>query len=118
MVARGIESFQIMYGIDLCKTAAGTVDATGCTRDGVPDRWVSASNVGSAANWSSVKAIRVGMVLRGAPGSSQVAQANTLYPLGMAFVNGLNENGLTFAAPADGRLRRTYINTFFLRNAI
>ena len=108
-IARGVESFQVMYGIDLCTGAP-------CARDGVPDRWVTATDV-AATEWRHVKAIRVGLVLRGAPGSSQASDGQTLYPLGEKFVSGLTGAGLSFTPPSDGRLRRTYVTTYMLRNS-
>lgn len=108
-IARGVESFQVMYGIDVCSGSP-------CTRDGVPDRWVSAADVG-ASNWRHVRAIRVGLILRGGPGSSQGSDGQPLYPLGEKFVSGLSETGLSFTPPNDGRIRRTYVTTFMLRNS-
>ena len=108
-IARGVESFQVMYGVDLCT-------GTPCTRDGVPDRWVSAADVASA-DWRHVRAVRVGLVLRGSPGSSQASDGQTLYPLGEKFVSGVSGAGLSFTPPADGRLRRTYVTTYMLRNS-
>lgn len=105
-IARGVESFQIMYAVD-CQ-------GTPCARDGVPDRWVSAADVGTT-NWRYVKAIRVGLILRGPPGSSQAPSGDDLYPLGKDFTNG--QTGLKFTPPADGRLRRVYTTTFMLRNS-
>ena len=98
-----------MYGVDLCT-------GTPCTRDGVPDRWVSAADVASA-DWRHVRAVRVGLVLRGSPGSSQASDGQTLYPLGEKFVSGVSGAGLSFTPPADGRLRRTYVTTYMLRNS-
>ncbi|MET4579517.1 PilW family protein [Ottowia thiooxydans] len=111
-IVRGVESMQIMYGVDLCLPLADPA----CSRDGVPDRWVSAADVGDA-NWRFVKAIRVGLVVRGAPGSAQVSSTAALFPLGADFSNGNTEAGLSFTPPADGRLRRTYVTTFLLRNS-
>ena len=108
-IARGVEGFQVMYGIDLCVGSP-------CTRDGVPDRWVSAADVGTA-NWRHVKAIRVGLIVRGAPGSAQASNGQALYPLGEKFVSGFSDAGFSFTPPDDGRLRRTYVTTFMLRNS-
>ena len=108
-IARGVESFQVMYGIDLCVGAP-------CTRDGVPDRWVSAADV-AATDWRHVKAIRVGLILRGAPGSSQASDGQALYPLGEKFVSGATAAGMSFTPPTDGRLRRSYVTTYMLRNS-
>ena len=117
-MARGVESFQVMYGVD----CAGP--ATPCVSDGVPDRWVSASDVGDT-NWRNVRAVRIGMILRGPPGSSTARKAadsddEYLYPLGEDFLGtqATIGNGLKFKVPRDGRLRRVYISTFMLRNAV
>ncbi|MBX3588055.1 MAG: PilW family protein [Ramlibacter sp.] len=104
-VIRGVETFQVMYGVDT-------------NGDSLPNRWVSAQNV---TNWMAVRAVRVGFVLRGPPGSSQgtavTAADNILYPLGQEFVGTSPETGLSFTPPADGRLRRAYATTFMLRNS-
>ena len=111
-IVRGVESMQIMYAVDLCLPLANPA----CTRDGVPDRWVSGSDV-AATDWRFVKAVRVGLVIRGAPGSAQVSSTEKLYPLGKDFSAGVSQTGLEFTPPADGRLRRTYVSTFLLRNS-
>jgi len=112
-LARGVESFQVMYGLD-CQES-------GCSKDGMPDRWVNANDVGSG-NWPFVRAVRIGLILRGPPGSSQATRALQegedesildLYPLGKGF----NPN-VKITPPKDGRLRRVYISTFMLRNAV
>ncbi|MGE0498230.1 MAG: PilW family protein [Ramlibacter sp.] len=104
-VIRGVETFQVMYGVDT-------------NGDSLPNRWVSAQDV---ANWMTVRAVRVGFVLRGPPGSSQgtaiAAADNVLYPLGKEFVGASTETGLSFTPPVDGRLRRAYATTFMLRNS-
>jgi len=98
----GVETLQVMYGID---------------SDGndVPNRWVSAQDV---TNWMTVRAIRIGFVLRSARNRSQtVANADgNLFPLGQAFTGALTETGLIFTPPPDGRLRKAYAATFNLRN--
>lgn len=108
-ILRGVESFQVMYGVD-------TDD------DGIPNRFVSAANIADAAAWRTVKAVRVGMVLRGDRGSQQAASnAPNLYPLGQAFtadLAGAEAQGMTFVPPNDGRIRRVYTSTFMLRNPI
>lgn len=108
-MARGVETFKIMYGVD-CQGSP-------CVRDGVPDRWVSAADVG-AGNWPYVKAVRVGLILRGPPGSAQAASGDDLYPLGKDFSTGLSAAGLKFTPPNDGRLRRVYTTTYMLRNSM
>lgn len=107
-VARGIESFQVMYAVD-CQGSP-------CDSDGIPDRWVSASDV-QAAEWRNIRAVRVGLIVRGPIGSSQAASGDDLYPLGEKFSSGSSESGLTFTPPDDRRLRRVYTTTFVLRNS-
>ena len=104
-IVRGVETFQVMYGID-------------SDGDSLPNKWVSAQDV---TDWMLVRAVRVGFVLRGRPGSSQgtsaIASQNILYPLGQAFIGSSTEDGLSFTPPADGRIRRAYTTTYMLRNA-
>ncbi len=106
VIVRGVETFQVMYGIDASTPA-----------DSLPNQWVSAQDV---TDWMKVRAVRVGLVLRGQPGSSQgtsqVASENILYPLGQAFIGTSTEQGLAFTPPNDGRIRRAYTTTFMLRN--
>lgn len=103
-ILKGVETFQVMYGLD----------ADG---DSVPEKWVSGQNV---ADWKQVATIRVGFVIRGAPGSGQGPSANPadnkLYPLGKEFTGSATEAGLVFTPPNDGRLRRVFNATFKLRN--
>ncbi len=106
-IIKGVETFQVMYGVDT-------------NADSTPERWVSGNDV---TNWTQVSAIRVGFVLRGAPGSSQgyqgtsaTADENKLYPLGKTFTGSNTDAGLVFTPPNDGRLRRAFNATFTLRN--
>ena len=111
-IIRGVETMQVMYGLD--------TDA-----DGTPNRWVSATTAWDSftalTNWNNVVAMRVGLVLRGPPGSAQgqsaTASDNVIYPLGKAFTGSSTEDGLTLTPPNDGRLRRAYATTFMFRNA-
>ncbi|MET0312094.1 MAG: PilW family protein [Burkholderiaceae bacterium] len=93
-IALGVESFQVAYGSDT-------------DGDGLPETWSDATGV---AAWSRVAAVRVGLVVRGSPGSAQGTQAARLHPLGESF-------GTAFNAPADGRLRRVFTASWQLRNA-
>ena len=122
-IARGVESFQVMYGIDACKNLTNQNDPIPdgeypCkngpnkgSRKGAPVRWVNASNLGTNALWPYVAAIRVGLVLRGAPGSAQTSDSQTMYPLGKDF-----DNTNTYTV-TDSRMRRAYVATFKLRNS-
>jgi len=112
-IVRGVESFQVMFGLDT-------------NGDDIPDRWVSAdpswNSTTAIPNWNNVVAVRVGVVLRGPPGSGQgksaTASENDLYPLGKAFVGDSTESGMKLTPTDDGRLRRSFATTFTFRNAV
>ena len=119
-VVRGVETLQIVYGVDT-------------NNDEVADKWLSANAISDdpavSPNWNNVVAMRVGMVLRGPVGSSQgqsaTAAENDLYPLGKAFTCESTAASCTpaeaahkFTPPADGRLRRAFATTFLLRSGI
>ena len=103
----------------------------------IPDRYlradqmtVAGSPVNTNANWSRVRSIRIGMVLRGPPGSAQeMSDPNhKLYPFGMApnaaggtpgsALSSESDPGTIFTNPSDSRLRQTVSFTVHLRNAI
>lgn len=138
-VVQGVESFQVLYGVDGYGGAMNTA-FTG-PQDTVPDKYLSASQmvVGSTAdstttydNWRRVRSLRIGLVLRGAPNSAVDKSATTigkLCPLGVDpdipanCVNqgsGSSSMGSEFpraaTIPNDGRLRQTLTFTVFLRN--
>jgi type IV pilus assembly protein PilW len=112
-IVRGVESFQVMYGLDT-------------DGDDVPNRWVSANTAWTpftaSPNWNNVVAVRIGMVLRGPVGSGQGKSATTsendLYPLGKDFTGSSTEAGLKLTPADDGRLRRAFASTFMLRNTV
>jgi type IV pilus assembly protein PilW len=112
-IVRGVESFQVMYGLDT-------------DGDDVPNRWVSAdanwTPFTASPNWNNVVAIRIGMVLRGPVGSGQgksaVTTENDLYPLGKDFTGTSTEAGLKLTPADDGRLRRSVAATFLIRNTV
>ncbi len=96
-IAIGVEVFHVAYGADPNNV-------------GMPTRWVTASTVPSLTNgWKSVRAVRFGFVVRGPVGSG-VPGTQTFSPVGA----GLG----TFTAPNDGRLRRMYSSTVYIRNEL
>jgi type IV pilus assembly protein PilW len=66
-------------------------------------------------NWRRVRAVRIGMIMRGPEGSAIDRAAQTLYPLGIKLVSG-DDSFSTFVAPADGRLRQEVTFTVHMRN--
>jgi type IV pilus assembly protein PilW len=115
---KGVENFQVLYGVDnVTPGAAPTVAATS-----VPNRYVRASEltvagneVATYANWRRVRSIRIGLVLRGPPGSAQASGTQTLYPLGGSNFASPSDPGSTFSAN-DSRLRQVVTFTVQLRN--
>ena len=117
-LVEGVETLQVLYGTD--NVTAGT--APGAAGDTVVDRWLRADQLkvpGNTAatreNWRRVRAIRIGMVLRGPAGSAQDPVAATLNPLGAPYASA-SDAGTQLAVPADGRLRRAVNFTVHIRN--
>ena len=130
---RGVENFQVLYGVDGVTTAANTSFVG--PQDSVPDKYLRADQmiVGGATdsqatynNWRRVRSIRIGMVVRGPPASQQEKAAQTFYPfgtapssaggaLGSAFSSAADV-GTVFVTPADGRMRQVVTFTVHLRN--
>lgn len=118
-VVQGVESFQVLYGVDGVTPHAAPTEAT----DGVPDRYLRADQMvvpgddaATLANWQRVRALRIGMVLRGPVGTVQDKRlAAVLYPLGASMASA-DDAGSTYTAPGDGRLRQAMTFTVHLRN--
>lgn len=151
-IIRGVENFQVLYGVQgvtastappvtygltanaPAPTTSAAWDAWAASVNQVPDKYlradqltVAGDTVSTNANWRRVRSIRIGMVLRGSPGSAQSAVAQTLYPFGpakssssgttgSAFASS-NDPGSTFNVSADGRLRQVVTFTVHLRNS-
>lgn len=131
-IAQGVENFQVLFGVD--GVTAGHAPTAGAAAPNVPSSYLRADElvvpgdaVGTAANWSRVRALRIGMVLRSAPGSAQDTSAKTFYPfgntprsstatVGTAF-SSTNDPGTAFAPTPDGRLRQVSTFTIHLRNS-
>ena len=129
-LVQGVESFQVLYGVD--NVAPGTVP-TGAT-DSVPERYlradqlkVAGNDVATYANWRRVRSLRIGMVLRSQPGSAVDTASQTFYPLGTsvgssggavgsAFANATNDPGSVLTPAVDRRLRQVVTFTVHLRN--
>ncbi|MDP3348572.1 MAG: PilW family protein [Hydrogenophaga sp.] len=118
-LVEGVESFQVLYGTDAVEPGLATSPNV---TDSVADRWLRADQLtvaGNAAatraNWRRVRAVRVGLVMRGPVGSAVEVAAKTVWPLGATWANG-NDVGSVLMAPADGRLRTSHSFTVHLRN--
>ena len=126
----GVEMFQVLYGIDTTgKTVTNADGSTSNQPDSVVDQYLTAEQMANAdpaitlQRWQQVRSLRIGMVLRGAPGSAiGNTSTNTLYPLGSSatsqalFADNSIDPGTAFTPPNDGRLRQVVTFTVHLRN--
>ncbi len=115
----GVESFQVLYGTDGVTPNAISAGA----QDSVAERWLRADQLSVAGNpvatrdnWRRVRAVRIGLVLRGPVGSAQQAVATTFNPLGSAYTDTNNVTGSVLTVPADKRLRAASSFTVHVRN--
>lgn len=119
-IIEGIESLQLLFGTD--QVSPNSVPSSTATQDTVADRWlradelkVTGNDAATRENWRRVRAVRVGLVLRGPVGSAQQSIASTFTPLGPMYVSA-NDTGSSFSAAADRRLRLQSTFTVHLRN--
>jgi len=119
-ILEGVESFQVLYGTD--GVTANVAPAAAAIQDTVPDRWLRADQltvagnvVSTRENWRRVRAIRIGLVMRGPAGSAQQAVATTLQPLGSLYLSP-SDTGSVLNIAADGRIRKQSAFTVHLRN--
>ena len=118
----GVESFQILYGTD--RVTPNMVPVTDDpAQDSIAERWLRAdqlsvpgNDVATRDNWRRVRAVRVGLVLRGPVGSAQQSIASTSVPLGSAYADNTNDIGSALVIPADRRLRMTSTFTVHIRS--
>ncbi len=104
-IVRGVETFQVMYGI-------------ASTTDGFVDKWRNASEVDTANQWPLVKSVRVGMVLRSPNRVTAASPAMTYRPLGQNFTQSTTTDpgSQLVISTDDGRLRQVVTFTVNLRN--
>jgi type IV pilus assembly protein PilW len=76
---------------------------------------VAGSTAATQNNWRRVRAIRIGMIMRGPAGSAIDRATQTLYPLGIKLFSAADSFS-EFVAPADGRLRQEVTFTVHMRN--
>lgn len=130
-LVRGVENFQVLYGVDGVTAAA---EATG-TKSNLVTNYLRADQLtvtGDAdgsktnANWRRVRSLKIGMVIRGPLGSAQQAISQTYYPLGNAIsaadgavgsaMSSGDDKGTAYTPAADTRLRQVVNFTIHLRN--
>lgn len=119
-ILEGVESFQVLYGTD-----GVNAGVAGAAQDYVPDKWLRAdqltagSLVATRDNWRRVRAVRIGLVMRGSAGATQQSVAATYQPLGSLYVPATAESadpGPSLTVAADGRVRQQTAFTVHLRN--
>lgn len=118
----GIEAMQVLFGTD--NVSPNQIPAATGT-DTIADRWLRADELKVPANpdatrenFRRVRAVRVGLVLRGPPGSAQDRSPRSLAPLGSpTFVAGADV-GSRLNVAGDGRLRRVITFTVHIRNEL
>ncbi|AYQ29010.1 prepilin-type N-terminal cleavage/methylation domain-containing protein [Polaromonas sp. SP1] len=131
-IISGVENFQVLYGV--AGVTPNTAPTATPVAPNVADRYlradqmvVAGNTAATNANWSRVRSLRIGMVLRGAEGSTQQKEAQTFYPLGLAkasvtgtagsaMSSARDDPGTIFTSPADTRLRQAVTFTIQLRN--
>lgn len=140
-IVEGVESFQVLYGVDGFTTANNPFETDTTKLDSVPDKYIRASQmvVGTADskatydNWRHVRSLRIGLVLRG-PINSAISKTTNISKLCALGVNPdvtadcIDQSGtetppmgsefprLGTTITNDGRLRQTLTFTVFLRN--
>ena len=136
---QGVESLQVLYGTSgvtpgtavPASTEAETTTQSSTTgaytrpTDQITlDRWLRADQltvagdpVGTRRNWRQVRAVKIGLVMRGDKGSAQ-EDGPVLYPLGAQYVpaTATDDPFTQFTPPSDGRLRQTTSFTVYLPN--
>lgn len=130
-LVQGVENFQVLYGVDT--VTPNTAPAVTLPPPNVPTAYLRADQMAVAgdaaatnANWRRVRSIRIGMVLRGAPNSSQDSAPQSYYPFGQApaasggtvgsAFGSAADPGTIFTPTPDGRLRQAISFTIHLRN--
>lgn len=116
----GVESFQVLFGTD--GVTPLTAASAAATQDTVAERWLRADQLTVAGdtaatreNWRRVRAVRVGLVLRGPVGSAEQAYADPFTPLGPKYASP-DDTGSSLSVTADRRLRLQSTFTVHLRN--
>jgi len=115
----GVESFQVLFGTD--GVSPGLAPSATAVQDSVAERWLRADQltvadpVATRENWRRVRAVRVGLVLRGPVGSAEQAYAKPFTPLGPMYASP-DDTGSNLSVTADRRLRLQSTFTVHLRN--
>ena len=118
----GVENFQVLYGVDGIEAGSTTFAAA----DSVAEAYLRADEISNAdaslslRRWQRVRSIRVGMVLRAAPGSAVGATNIVTSPFGVGVAGAMfadaSDVGAEYTPADDKRLRQVVTFTVHLRN--
>ncbi|QXW19134.1 PilW family protein [Comamonas aquatica] len=118
----GVESFQVLYGVD----GITATDTTFATADSVTDTYLRADQITNAdpaislQRWQRVRSLRIGMILRAAPGTAIGNTDIAMHPFGTDTAATMfasdDDIGTNFTPTNDGRLRQAVTFTIHLRN--
>ena len=132
-IIRGVETFQVLYGVDGVTPNTALSATTLTTTANIPSRYLRADQMEVAGNdnetnrnWGRVRSLLVGMVIRGPTGSVPEKAAQTYYPFGTAPASATGvtgsammsatDIGTSFQPPSDNRLRQVVTFVVHLRN--
>ncbi|MGV6483864.1 PilW family protein [Stenotrophomonas sp. G4] len=109
-LVEGIESLQLMYGLDTtANIGLSTPPAGNITRLAAAGGVSTDANADGAAQWLRVGQVQVGLLARSPSPSSSTAPANAFSVLGVSFANGDR---------SDGHYRSSYEVSIALRNRL
>ncbi len=105
----GVESLQLLFGLAAADGPSITQWLPAHALD------IPADPAASLQRWKQVRAVRIGVLLRGAPDVGQTGHATSLYPLGQSYaMASVDDPGAVFKIPADRRPRQSATYSFHL----
>jgi type IV pilus assembly protein PilW len=129
-IVQGVESFQVMYGVfgitaGACAAAPATPSTPSATVSNLQtptETYFTAKQMDGpsgycANNWTYVRNLRIGLLVRGPLHSAQNSVAKT-WKLMAAQGEPLFASGATLNTVADGRLRQQMVFTIHIRNSL
>jgi type IV pilus assembly protein PilW len=125
-IAQGVESFQVLYGIDTSSPANGIANQfLNATEIDALDIDISAAELNKKTHWKKITAIKVALLIRGTENSSFDTTATTFNLFGEKYSksrNGADKGiqfiGADFPATHKNRLRKSYSTTIQIRNPL
>jgi type IV pilus assembly protein PilW len=123
-IARGVESFQVLYGIDSASPANGiTTQFLTATQITALDQAIPATEFNKNTHWKKITAIKVALLIQGNKNSRADNKLLIHHLFGKAYSdqNGAKDPGSTIneallSKSEQSRLRKVYSTTIQLRN--